>query len=141
MAAFNRDSINTTTNLDNTYLKIPLLRNSPYLYKHVMLKFIYSWLYSYMVSNLYGEKVKTTIMIDKKVWEEFRLKVNEDRGIRELSRAIEEALEDEAPSLLITQALNEIIGETRIIEEVKTIEPLKPTDAGKTIREMRSHRI
>ncbi|MFH8092872.1 MAG: hypothetical protein QXM38_02955 [Candidatus Aenigmatarchaeota archaeon] len=85
--------------------------------------------------------MKTTIMIDKKVWEEFRLKVNEDRGIRELSRAIEEALEDEAPSLLITQALNEIIGETRIIEEVKTIEPLKPTDAGKTIREMRSHRI
>ena len=40
-------------------------------------------------------KVKTTIVIDRRLWEEFKARVGAERGLRTISRAVEEALEDE----------------------------------------------
>ncbi|MBS7611842.1 hypothetical protein KEJ27_06505 [Candidatus Bathyarchaeota archaeon] len=89
-----------------------------------------------MVSLLYGNKVKTTIVIDKKLWEEFKLKVSEERGIRELSQAIEELLEDEVLGQLVVRALSDM----GLMGKFKSIKPLKPTNAGEAIRELRDSR-
>ncbi len=89
-----------------------------------------------------GDKIKTSIMIDRELWEEFKSKIGSEKGLRMLSKAVEEAIEDEIAERLIIKALEEMLKEYR--EEVPlTISPVKPkvaTNAGKIVREMRESR-
>ncbi len=87
------------------------------------------------------EKIKTSITIDRKLWEELKLKVGSRGGLKALSRAVEEAIEEEVADLLIIEALER---EVKSEELPLTISPVKPrvaTDAGKSVRELRELRI
>ncbi|RLG59098.1 MAG: hypothetical protein DRN95_02905 [Candidatus Hydrothermarchaeota archaeon] len=84
-----------------------------------------------------SSKIKTSIVIDREVWEAFKKKVALERGLRNISQAIEEAIEDEVVDILFEKAFIDI---TPIIE-VKPIKPRVKTNAGKTIREMRDSRL
>ena len=87
------------------------------------------------------DKVKTSIVVDRKLWEEFKLKIGGEKGLRMLSKAVEEAIEEEVGELLVIKALNKMLENE---EEIPlTVVPVKPkvrTDAGKTVREMRETR-
>ena len=88
------------------------------------------------------DKIKTSIMIDRELWEEFKSKVGSERGLRGLSRAVEEAIEDEISDILVIRALGKLLKHVREIPLV--ISPVRPkvvTDAGKTIKEMRGSRF
>ena len=88
------------------------------------------------------DKIKTSIMIDRRLWEAFKSKVGSERGLRALSRAVEEAIEDEISDILIIKALEKLLGREREVPLV--ISPVKSkvvTDAGKVIKEMRGSRF
>jgi metal-responsive CopG/Arc/MetJ family transcriptional regulator len=86
------------------------------------------------------DKVKTSIIIDRKLWEEFKSRIASEKGLKSLSRAIEEAIEEEISDILIIEAFKDQLrkGETPLI-----ITPVKPriaTNAGKIVRELRDSR-
>ncbi|RLE85174.1 MAG: hypothetical protein DRJ67_09320 [Thermoprotei archaeon] len=88
-----------------------------------------------------GDKVKTSIMVDRELWEEFKSRVGSERGLRALSRAVEEAIEDEVSGLLIIRALERLLGGGRVPLAVMPVGPRVPTDAGKAVRELRGSRL
>lgn len=84
------------------------------------------------------DKVKTSIMIDRKLWEEFRSRVGSEKGLKMLSKAIEEAIEEEVSESLLIEELSKMLGPKG--ELPLTVAPVRPklaTDAGKAVREMR----
>ena len=87
-----------------------------------------------------SDKVKTSISISGKLWERFRSKVGGERGLRNLSRAVEEALEEELPEDLIMKALEGLLGPEISPLIVTPVEPKVSTDAGKAVRELRESR-
>jgi len=90
----------------------------------------------YLISGLfYEDGIKTNIMIDYGLWEDFKSKV----GNR---RAIEEAIEDEISDILIIKALEKLLRRKK--EILLVISPVKPkvsTDAGKIVGELRESRL
>lgn len=52
------------------------------------------------------DKVKTSIMISRELWEHSRSKVGSERGLRSLSQAVEEAIEEGIGENLVIKALN-----------------------------------
>jgi hypothetical protein len=83
-----------------------------------------------------SEKVKTSLFIKRALWEEFKLKIGSRVGVRALSRAVEELIEDEVAELVVAEELSKMVAASRLIE-VKPVKPKVPTDAGKAIRELR----
>ncbi len=86
------------------------------------------------------DKVKTSIVVDRRLWEEFKSKVAGEKGLKMLSEAIERAIEDELSELLIIEAFEKQLEQR---ETTLTISPIKPriqTDAGKIVRELRESR-
>jgi len=83
-----------------------------------------------------SEKVKTSLFINRALWEEFKLKVGSRVGLRALSKAVEELLEDEVAELVVADELSKMV-ETSSLIEVKPVKPKVPTDASKAIRELR----
>jgi len=86
------------------------------------------------------DKVKTSIVVDRRLWEEFKLKVGGEKGLRMLSKAVEEAVEEEVSELLVIKALNKMLENEEISLTVVPVKPKVRTDAGKTVREMRETR-
>ncbi len=87
-----------------------------------------------------NDKIKTTIVIDRRLWEEFKSRVGAEGRLRSLSQAVEEALKDEISDLLAIKMLEQMLSEG---EPPLIVEPVKPridTDAGRVIREMRESR-
>jgi hypothetical protein len=39
-----------------------------------------------------GSKIKTSILVDRELWEKFRQKISSEQGPRQLSKAVEEAI-------------------------------------------------
>ncbi|RLF13965.1 MAG: hypothetical protein DRJ66_06895 [Thermoprotei archaeon] len=88
------------------------------------------------------DKIKSSIMIDRRFWKAFKSKVGSERELRALSQAVEEANEDEISGILIIKALEKLLGREKEIPLI--ISPVKPkvvTDAGKAIRELRGSRF
>lgn len=83
-----------------------------------------------------SEKMKTSLFINRDLWEEFKLKVGSRVGLRALSRAVEELIEDEVAELVVAEELSKV-AEASVLIEVKPVKPKVPTDAGKAIRELR----
>lgn len=83
-------------------------------------------------------KVKTSIMIDADVWEEFKIFASSKKGLKGISEAVEEALEEELAEKTVTEAFTKMqSAKTRDL----TVKPIKPkviTSAGKVISEMRA---
>jgi hypothetical protein len=84
------------------------------------------------------DRVKTTIVIDRELWNRFKARLLEE-GIEEVSRAIEEVIREELSEDYIADAIRELLGTTPPIE-VKPIKPLVETSAGRVVRELRNER-
>ena len=88
-----------------------------------------------------SDKIKTSIMISRELWEKFKSKVGSERGLKALSQAIEEAVEEEVCEGLIIRALEEMLGDSKEIPlAVSPVKPRATTDAGKAVRELRELR-
>ncbi|MBS7620049.1 hypothetical protein KEJ21_05330 [Candidatus Bathyarchaeota archaeon] len=82
-------------------------------------------------------RIKTSIMIDEDIWETFKVKASSKRGLKGVSRAVEEALEEELSEKVLTEALEKMCPGRPSDLEVKPIRPKIATSAGKVIRELR----
>ena len=89
------------------------------------------------------DKIKTSIVVDRRIWEAFREKVVSERGAKSISKAVEEALEEELVELLILEALDslEVPSDVEAPPTVKPVEPRKPVKAEEVIREVREARV
>jgi len=70
-------------------------------------------------------RVKTSLFINRELWEEFKLRMGARAGSGALSRAVEE--------------LSRILSGPAPLE-VKPVKPRVPTDAGRAVRELRGGR-
>jgi len=80
-------------------------------------------------------------VVNRELWEEFKSRIGSERGLKALSRVIEEIIEEEICERLIIKALEEIIGSKR--ELPLMIIPVKPrieTNAGKVVKKLRESR-
>lgn len=87
-----------------------------------------------------SSKIKTSIVIDKNLWEKFKLKVSAEKGLKHLSKAVEEAIEEDLCESIIINALEEMLPDVRYSIEVRLVKPRIETKAEKAIREMRDSR-
>ncbi len=87
------------------------------------------------------EKVKTSILVDRELWERFKSRVAGERGLKKLSKAIEEAIEEELSDHLVIEALEELLGPEELPLAVTPVKPRVKTDAGKAVRELRESRL
>jgi hypothetical protein len=85
-----------------------------------------------------NDRVKTTIVIDRELWNRFKARLLEE-GVEEVSRAIEEVIREELSEDYIADAIRELLGTTPPME-VKPIKPLVETSAGRVVRELRNER-
>jgi len=81
-------------------------------------------------------KVKTSLFINKELWEEFKLKVGARAGLRALSKAVEELLEEGVAERVVAEELSKMLA-APVPLEVKPVKPKVPTDAGRAVRELR----
>jgi len=88
-----------------------------------------------------GEEIKTSINIDKELWKRFKLKATAERGLKGLSNAVEEALEEELSELLVVKTLESMLPVRSAVEEVVPVKPMAKTSAEEAIRELRDSRI
>ncbi len=87
-----------------------------------------------------GAKIKTSILIDEELWKRFKLKVGAERGMRAMSKAVEEALEDELAETLVLRELEKMSAGMAISLDVKPVKPKVETSAGDVVSEMRWRR-
>ena len=80
--------------------------------------------------------MKTSLLINRELWEEFKLKVGSRVGLRALSRAVEELLEEGVAERVVAEELSKML-EVPAPLEVKPVKPKVPTDAGRAVRELR----
>ena len=92
-----------------------------------------------MVYRVKG-KIKTSIVIDKDLWELFKAKASSKKGLKGVSMAVEEALEDGLSEKVVAEALGKMLSEKGKITEldVKPVKPKTATSAGKAIGELRA---
>ena len=88
-----------------------------------------------------GDKIKTSISVDKKLWERFRSRIGDERGLKKLSQAVEEALEEELSEDLIIEVLERLLGPEKLPLTITPVEPKARTNAGKTVRELRERML
>ena len=86
-------------------------------------------------------KIKTSILIDEELWERFRSRVGGEQGLRRLSRAVEEALENEVCEDLVVDALEKLLEHQKPFVTVTPVKPKVDTSAGKIVRELRESRL
>jgi hypothetical protein len=84
-----------------------------------------------------GEKVKTTIVVDRDLWIKFKAKLLEE-GVDEVSGVIEELIREEL-MLGIDSALSRLIG-NELVQVIEPVKPLTRTSAEEVVRELRESR-
>ena len=95
-----------------------------------------------MGDKIKDDKIKTSIVINRRLWEEFKTRVVAEKGAKSLSRAIEEAIKEEVGDALVIKALEGMLRDLGL-KPLGAITPVKPrvaTDAGKTVGELRDSR-
>lgn len=85
-------------------------------------------------------KIKTSIVINEKLWEKFKLKASIERGLKGVSRAVEKALEEELSEPTIAKALENMAPAKPRTPEITPVKPRVKTSAGKAVRELRASR-
>jgi hypothetical protein len=86
-------------------------------------------------------KIKTSILIDRDIWETFKAKASSRKGLKGISKAVEEALEEELSEKAVTEALENMHPRRPSDIEVKPIKPRIATSAGKVISELREQAV
>ena len=84
-----------------------------------------------------GEKVKTTIVVDRDLWSKFKARLLEE-GVGEVSGVIEGLIKEEL-MLGIDSALSKLI-ENELIQVVEPVKPSTKTSAEEVVRELRESR-
>ncbi len=82
-------------------------------------------------------KIKTSIVIDKELWEKFKLKVSTERGLKQLSKAIEEIIEEDLTEFIVIKELEEMLSGAKTSITIRPVKPKVKTKAEEVIREMR----
>ncbi len=85
-------------------------------------------------------KIKTSILIDKDVWERFKEKVLSERSLKELSKAVEEAIMEELVEVIVLEEIERALSRENIPLSIEPIRPRIKTRAEKIVREMRDLR-
>lgn len=89
-------------------------------------------------------KVKTTIVVDEKVWNQFKKTISSRYGShRNLSPAVEEAIKCFNAVQLLNSFSSAMGFDTKIYPSIRDVESRRPklkTSTGKIIREMRDER-
>jgi hypothetical protein len=95
-----------------------------------------------MVSNI--ADIKTTINVDKETWNEFKRTVSSRYGsVRNLSSAVEEAIQSFNTVELLNRFVEQKGIEIEVFPSVREIEEKRPkleSSAGEAVREMRDER-
>jgi hypothetical protein len=86
-------------------------------------------------------KIKTSIMIDEDIWTAFKVKASSKKGLKGVSRAVEEALEEELSEKTVTEALESMCPRKSPHLEARPIKPKIATSAGKVISELREQAV
>ena len=86
-------------------------------------------------------KIKTSVMIDADVWEEFKSFASSKKGLKGISEAVEEALEEELAEKTVAGALTKMQSAKTRDLQVKPIKPKIVTSAAKVISEMREQAV
>ena len=84
-----------------------------------------------------GEKIKTTIVVDRDLWNKFKAWLLE-KSVDEVSSVIEKLIKEEL-MLGIDSALIKLIG-NELIQVVEPVKPLVRTSAEEVVRELRESR-
>ena len=87
------------------------------------------------------QKVKTSILIDEGLWEMFKVKASSKRGLKGVSGAVEDALEEDLSERVVAEALEKMCSETSKELEVRPVRPKVATSAGKVISELREQAV
>lgn len=94
-----------------------------------------------MVNLMSVDKVEITIVIDRRVWEEFKARIAIEYGFKDLSKAVEEALKEELCDLIVVEMLSKYLEAEKTPLTITPIKPQVPTDAGRIVREFRDEQI
>lgn len=86
-------------------------------------------------------RIKTSIMVDKDLWETFKAKAFSKKGLKGVSRAVEEALEEEISEQVVTEALEKMCSGGLAGLEVRPVKPKIATSAEKVISELREQAV
>ena len=84
-----------------------------------------------------GEKIKTTIVVDRDLWNKFKAWLLE-KSVDEVSNVIEKLIKEEL-MLGIDSALIKLI-ENGLVQVVEPVKPLVRTSAEEVVRELRESR-
>jgi len=84
-----------------------------------------------------GEKIKTTIVVDRDLWNKFKAWLLE-KSVDEVSNVIEKLIKEEL-MLGIDSALIKLIG-NELVQVVEPVKPLVRTSAEEVVRELRESR-
>jgi len=87
-----------------------------------------------------GGKIKTSIVVDRDLWEKFKAKIGVERGLRKLSEAIEDIIREDLGDILIASWLEDKLSGRKLPSVVKPIKPKVKTNAGVVLRELRDSR-
>ena len=87
-----------------------------------------------------GSKIKTSIVVDKDLWEKFREKVASEQGLRQLSRAVEEALKEELVELIVLDEIEKSLSGRIVPLSMSPIKPRVKSRAEEVVRELRDSR-
>ena len=83
-------------------------------------------------------KIKTSIMIDSEVWEEFKVHASSRKGLKGISKVVEEALKEELGEKTVAEALAKMADKRIRDIQIKPVKAKIATSAGKVIGEMRA---
>jgi hypothetical protein len=86
-------------------------------------------------------KKKISIIIDRDLWERFKTKVENEKGLKELSKAVEEVIEEKLCEDSMIEALEKLLGSEKPPLVITPVKPKIHTNAGKTVRELRDSRF
>ena len=87
------------------------------------------------------KKKKIGIIIDIDLWERFKTKVVSEKGLKDLSKAVEEVIEEKLCEDLIVETIEGLLGSEKPPLVITPVKPKIQTDAGKTVRELRDSRF
>jgi len=86
-------------------------------------------------------KKKISIIIDRDLWERFKTKIIGKKNLKELNKAVEEAIKEKLCEDLIVETIEELLGSEKPPLVITPVKPKIQTDAGKTVRELRDSRF
>ncbi len=93
-----------------------------------------------MVYRSMNERIKTSIIINKKLWDRFRHKISVEKNLKSLSKSVEEALEEELNELIIAEALEKMISAKPTTLETVPVKLKVKGKAEEVVRELRGSR-